>query len=479
VQPLSEPQLCSFESARVVAIARPVRALSSHAQRVLCADMDYLYISGFGARELWLTMSCPAGGARLPNGGCGTCSDFAYRHPQSDVCIECPVHTSANAQGTCSDCPAGQERLVGSNQCTACQVGKHQPQVGSTCAVCLPGKYAMTTGSIMCFDCAMGSFAAAAGAATCQQCGIGKFSSTPGASLCSSCPVGGFCASVGAASASMTFEQCASGTFNPSLGASNSSSCLRCPVGKASPVPGSSQSTVCADCLPGSVAPNTGTAVCERCASGTFQATRGQTACRNCTAGYLCVEGSSAPQPCPGGRHADQSVLASVGFLSDLDTDCIVCPAGTSCSVGSNEPSPCLPGSITNVTEKQTCDLCERGKFQRHYGQTVCDDCVAGFYCRSGAAEPRPCPAGTTGNATGLWSVGLCVPVPPGSWAPLGSAVPETDGCGTGFYCPGALQDDAFFGAKPIIMPVGGSVSERTASEAAPEQLLRDAAACD
>ena len=38
-------------------------------------------------------------------------------------------------------------------------------------------------------------------------------------------PVGGFCASVGAASASMTFEQCPTGSYNPDTGASSSASC--------------------------------------------------------------------------------------------------------------------------------------------------------------------------------------------------------------------------------------------------------------
>ena len=63
----------------------------------------------------------------------------------------------------------------------------------------------------------------------------------------------------------------------------------------------------------------------------------------DCTPGYYCIEGSSAPQPCRGGTHANQTVLNISGFLSSLD-QCISCPAGTSCSVGSAEPRPCLPG---------------------------------------------------------------------------------------------------------------------------------------
>ena len=105
----------------------------------------------------------------------------------------------------------------------------------------------------------------------------------------------------------------------------------------------------------------------------------------------LCVKGSSAPQPCPGGTHADQSVLATVGHLSNLTSDCIICPAGTACSVGSAQPMQCLPGSVAPSANMETCDLCGNGKFQRQYGQTSCEICIPGFYCKVGAAEPVPC----------------------------------------------------------------------------------------
>ena len=70
------------------------------------------------------------------------------------------------------------------------------------------------------------------------------------------------------------------------------------------------------------------------------------------------------------------------------------------------------------------------------------------------------CPAGHVGNATGLYSTGQCTPVARGYWAPLGSNTPEP--CpASGFYCPGALRDDLFGGAKPIIMPVGQSTETK------------------
>jgi len=159
-----------------------------------------------------------------------------------------------------------------------------------------------------------------------------------------------------------------------------------------------------------------------------------------------------------GGTHADQNVLAAVGYLSNLVTHCVICPAGTSCSVGSAQPRSCLPGSIQPNANSETCDLCRNGKFQRLYGQTSCETCTPGFYCRVGAAEPTPCPAGHVGNATGLYSPGQCTPVERGYWAPLGSNIPEA--CPpSGFYCPGALRDSRHGGAKPVIMPVGQSTT--------------------
>ena len=81
---------------------------------------------------------------------------------------------------------------------------------------------------------------------------------------------------------------------------------------------------------------------------------------------------------------------------------------------------------------------------------------VPGFYCKEGSAEPVPCPGGHVGNATGLYSAGQCTPVERGFWAPLGSSTPEP--CPTsGFYCPGALRDELWGGAKPVLMPVGQS----------------------
>jgi len=191
--------------------------------------------------------------------------------------------------------------------------------------------------------------------------------------------------------------------------------------------------------------------------------------------GYTC-------EPCGAGAHRSGAMA-----------DCEHCPAGTyqsaanasaciSCAAGTANPvrgssavaacSPCMPGNFANASTQQSCALCPAGEYQRSYGATACESCIKGFYCREGSAEPVPCPGGTSGNATGMYSVGQCTPVPIGFWAPLGSPVPEA--CpASGFYCPGALRDERYNGARPIIMPVGQS-TETQEVEAVTKELALD-----
>jgi hypothetical protein len=88
-----------------------------------------------------------------------------------------------------------------------------------------------------------------------------------------------------------------------------------------------------------------------------------------------------------------------------------------------------------------------------------------------GAAEPVPCPAGYLGNTTGLYSPGQCTPVPVGFWAPLGSSAPEP--CPTsGFFCPGALRDEVYGGARPVLLPVGQSTVTRQVESISKDMTL-------
>ena len=105
-----------------------------------------------------------------------------------------PNHTSPLCEAACWP---GHFCLEGSTAPSPCPAGTYLPAPGAaTNASCIP--------------CAPGSFSAISGNGnqSCTPCAPGTFSSAPRATNCSLCEPGGFCASVGAASASMTFEPC-------------------------------------------------------------------------------------------------------------------------------------------------------------------------------------------------------------------------------------------------------------------------------
>ena len=413
-------------------LCRPLerRAFESHARSILSGS------SGSPA-QLLMSMRCAdTGTARSSSAyGCVRCpAPASFREAANrEVCIECDAHSQLDARGGCSACSPGFSRYHGAAQCTPCAPGRAQLfGAGTSCVPCPPGKYSPFAGSVLCFDCPLGAFAAGHGRQGCDTCLAGTFAAAPGQLSCALCATGGYCPDAGAASASV-YRQCTAGTYNPTEGASSNASCISCPVGKANPVPGSTSEAACTNCLPGSHAGTNGTDICRLCAPGTFQGTHGQTACQDCTPGYLCVLGSSAPQPCPGGTHANQTVLNLAGFLSSLD-QCVVCPPGTLCPVGSAAPEPCAPGTYNDQPQRQTCRKCVPGSFQELEGQTACISCTPGFYCVEGAAAALPCPGGTHKNLTltVMTSVDDCVICPVGTFCSVGSETP-TD-CAPGTY---------------------------------------------
>ena len=103
-------------------------------------------------------------------------------------------HTSPLCEAPCRP---GHFCSEGSTEPRPCPAGTYLPAPGAaTIASCIP--------------CAPGSFSAISGNGdqSCTPCAPGTFSNTTRATTCDLCEPGGFCASVGAASASMTFEQC-------------------------------------------------------------------------------------------------------------------------------------------------------------------------------------------------------------------------------------------------------------------------------
>ena len=383
--------------------------------------------------------------------------------PKTESCTLCEPGKFAGTAGNtaCSPCTPGYLCVEGSAAPQPCPGGTHANQtilnltgfLGSLdeCISC-PAGTACSVGSAEPKLCLPGSYGAEPDAETCTLCPEGKFTSTLGNTDCNDCTPGYLCVEGSSAP-----QPCRGGThanqtvLNTTGYLSSLDQCIICPAGTSCSV-GSAEPKLC---LPGSFGATEEKESCELCPEGKFTSTLGNTECEDCTPGYLCIEGSSAPIPCRGGTHANQTVLQVVGYLSSL-SQCIICPPGTSCSVGSAEPKLCLPGSYAPFSETEACPLCLPGEYQDLPGQTSCKPCTRGFYCEVGTAKPTPCPAGRASNASGLNAETGCVMVTQGYWAPLGSAVPEE--CpASGFYCPGAAEDVLYGGAKPIIMPVGGS----------------------
>ena len=232
---------------------------------------------------------------------------------------------------------------------------------------------------------------------------------------------GNFCAA-GAAAA----LPCLAGTYSNTPGLAAASECTDCPKGSAC----STGSTAHVQCAPGTIAPDIKAQTCTKCPAGLFQDVAGNTACKQCLAGHYCAEGAAAALPCPGGRHANQTIIAEIGYLRGLD-ECIICPPGTSCSVGSGTPSPCLPGSYSAEEAAAVCNLCPEGKFTSTSGNTACGDCTAGYLCVEGSSAPQPCRGGTHANQTILTTIGYlssldqCVICPEGTSCSVGSAEPK------------------------------------------------------
>ena len=353
---------------------------------------------------------------------------------------------------------------VTDGQCSGkCWRGHYCPGATSTPIPCDEGTYLPVNGSQgkeNCIPCFPGSFSTVLGNPTsCSPCPAGTYSAALGSTSCTECPKGGYCASEGAASEATAFTECPAGTYNPDRGSSSSDDCRACPTGKANPVLGSESEDVCTPCLPGAFANVPGKGACDLCLAGKYTGATGSTACDECTSGYLCVTGSSAPQPCPGGTHAKPSVLASVGFLSSLE-DCVVCPEGTFCPVGSESATDCSAGTYNALPKQENCAKCDAGKFQDASGSTACKDCTGGSFCPQGASAQLPCAAGTYSNDIGLGSASDCTACPMGSSCATGSSAHTP--CAPGTYAAGASQQECARCAAGRFQDASGSTACKT-----------------
>ena len=246
------------------------------------------------------------------------------------------------------------------------------------------------------------------------------------------CGAGNYCPGTDATGrlGAPTALPCRAGTYSSSVDLTHADQCTQSSPGFYAST-GSIESQRCSI---GTYAPTGGLGACHLCSAGRFASSSGQTACTNCTAGSLCLEGSSAPQPCPGGTHADQELLASIGFLSNLTTGCIRCTIGTFCPVGSAAPTNCSAGTYNSREKQGSCVKCEAGRFQKEEGATGCDECTLGSYCLPGASAALPCPAGTHQDltlTTPMTSEAQCIVCGAGTFCPIGAEAPTNCSAGT------------------------------------------------
>ncbi|XP_023933458.1 uncharacterized protein LOC106181652, partial [Lingula anatina] len=325
-----------------------------------------------------------------------------------------------------------------------CPEGHYCPAGSSAPQPCLVGYYLNSTGNSNptdCILCTEGWYCGGEGLAEptgmCQQgyyCPAGQVTHSPSNYTC---PAGHFCLT-----GSPTPDPCPSGTYQDTEAAWD---CKVCPDGfYCNATYGPVVYYAGYVCPEGHYCPN-GTQHANQypCPRGTFSNATGlvyEADCTPCTGGMACdVEGLiTPPRLCSAGYFCRQGANMTAPTLG---ANADICPAGSYCLEGSSAPIPCPEGTYgnaTGLTQEVECLNCTGGNFCNETGLTAvtgpCDPgfycpegsrradsiiCTAGYYCGQGTLDPMACPNGTFSNATGL------------------SVVTQCTDCTEGYYCNG------------------------------------------
>ena len=393
-----------------------------------------------------------------------TAGSYCSSHGLSTPTTLCPSSVycpAGQSTPTGISCPVGHFCMAGSDRPTPCPSGTYQPSVAqSSCEVCPARFYCdqyeailmqssgvnqTTHGVVMPSVCPEG-FVCPAGTNSSNEhpCPSGSYSNQTGLeseSQCSPCDAGYYCGEVGL---TQPMEHCYAGSV--------------CVLGSAIPNPDGSDSSgyPCPEgfyCLEGSTAPLP-------CPMGTFSNATQLTSiaeCLPCTPGMYCItEGLASPTgSCFAGHFC---TLGSVFPNPERESYGDNCTAGHYCLEGSNAPLACPPGTyqpFKGATSFDSCLSCDPGSFCQTAGQSsVSGNCSAGFYCESGASVSQPtdevtgdicpighycdsgssfpvlCDPGTYSNSTGFAVCSIC----PEGYFCNDSITPEA--CPAGFYCP-------------------------------------------
>ncbi|XP_064629300.1 uncharacterized protein LOC135488587 [Lineus longissimus] len=429
----------------------------------------------------------------------GSVSPWQVICPAGSFCVNgtwlpepCPVATYGH-----------QPNLRSAEGCTLCDAGHYCNETGAVTVsgICEPGFYCDNgkgpVSSLVQYFCPEGHFCPNLTHLSVQYpCPATTYNNAThqiAQEACQPCPPGYYCQTVGAAQPD---GLCYAGFYcNGSMIKPNPASQIcppgnYCPEGSEYPIP----------CPKGTITKGIGnkeSAACELCKPGNYctpeMSRFGYS--HPCSAGYICVLGSSVPNPsnttkgyiCPRGHYCLEGAVLETPcplgtFGPALGSDeCLPCPEGCTCpNYGLIEPLPCPLGFFcpnetydqgvpcpkgtynpnTGLSEMDECLACPAGHFCNMSGLSspsgpchpgyLClanathpgpndgtnEPCPPGYYCLEGTLTPTPCPSGTLRNFTLGKTLSDCFPCTPGYFCEGTSLLGPTGDCSEGYYCP-------------------------------------------
>ena len=258
------------------------------------------------------------------------------------------------------------------------------------------------------------------------ECAAGYYAPIQGLSACFSCPAGFTCPVNG----TVTPSSCPAGFY--CLKGINNATGVPCPESSYNPF---ENKTSIEDCLP--------------CPSGKFCNSSGLSyPSGDCDAGFICLNGSSVPNPSSG-------VCAVGSYCEKGAVFASLCPPGTlgkkTKAQSIHDCTPCEPGMYCESPGMSTpTGPCERGFYCPYYSKVSIKNpqiykCPRGFYCIEGASLPQPCPPGTYQPSENAWT---CLDCMDGYYCPENTSYPLI--CPPNYYClfktsvPHACPDGTF-----------------------------------
>jgi hypothetical protein len=397
-----------------------------------CAKCQANYFCLGGTNQTWCGVGSESVAGSDEASDCSCSVGFFGSHGK-DQCEVCPPNSYCSGSPSCTS--IGQTELdfscvclpryFGSNNsiCNPCNVD-HYCEGGEVQSTCPDSSTAVENSrSITACKCLQG-FTGVDGA-TCDQCAAGTYKPSIGSAACTLCPLHS-----GSPAGSSSLDSC---SCNPGATGNDAEPCTLCPIGKYKSVPGSATCTPCSDLSAITLSMGSTSAAACVCQTGWEPSST----CVQCVAGKF-GSGSLACQSCPtkSTSAAGSSLLLHcqciAGYTGANGAACTACPTNSfKSSIGSANCTSCPDHSSSpSAASVITACICSPG-FGGMNGE-ACGICGAGNYSRAitGGRDCVRCPAGRFGTIPQLSSSlcnGTCLP---GSYCPAGSTT------ATGIMCP-------------------------------------------